>query len=176
MAEIATLARPYANAVFDIAKSAGDLDRWSRSLGFLATASADEQIKILLDAPEVSEQRKAHQLIEVCGDELTEAAKKFVQVLAKNKRLPLIEAMASGTPVLTSNTTSLKEVAGDSGFTVDPLDVDAIRGGLFALLEDKTLAAAYRDKGLTRATKFSWTRCAEETLEVYRRVMKHTES
>ncbi len=93
MAEIATLARPYANAVFDIAKSAGDLDRWSRSLGFLATASADEQIKILLDAPEVSEQRKAHQLIEVCGDELTEAAKKFVQVLAKNKRLPLIEAI-----------------------------------------------------------------------------------
>lgn len=87
--------------------------------------------------------------------------------------LPLIEAMASGTPVLTSNTTSLKEVAGDSGFTVDPLDVDAIHGGLFALLEDKTLAAAYRDKGLNRATNFSWKRCAEETLGVYREVMQH---
>ena len=89
--------------------------------------------------------------------------------------LPLIEAMASGTPVLTSNTTSLKEVAGDSGFTVDPLDVDAIRGGLFALLEDKTLAEAYRDKGLNRATNFSWTTCAEETLGVYRKAMYKTD-
>jgi F-type H+-transporting ATPase subunit delta len=93
MAELATLARPYANAVFDIAKSGGELDRWSRSLGFLAAATADERIGILLDAPEVSEQTKAHQLIEVCGEELSEAAKKFVQVLAKNKRLPLIEAI-----------------------------------------------------------------------------------
>ena len=93
MAEIATLARPYANAVLDIAKSAGELDRWTRSLEFLAAASEEEQIQILLDAPEVSEQRKAHQLIEVCGDELMEAAKKFVQVLAKNKRLPLIVAI-----------------------------------------------------------------------------------
>ncbi len=90
--------------------------------------------------------------------------------------LPVIEAMASGTPVLTSNTTSLKEVAGDCGFTVDPLDVDAIRGGLFALLEDKTLAAAYREKGLTRSTQFSWARCAGETLEVYRRAMRRHEN
>jgi len=93
MAEVATLARPYANAVFGIAKAAGELDRWSRSLEFLTAASADEQMSVLLEAPDVPEERKAFQLIEVCGQELSEAAKKFVQVLAINKRLPLMEAI-----------------------------------------------------------------------------------
>ena len=91
MAELATLARPYANAVFSVAKQAGELDRWSRLLEFLATASADEQMKILLEAPDVAEEQKAFRLIDVCGEELNESAKKFVHVLASNKRLGLIE-------------------------------------------------------------------------------------
>ena len=91
MAELATLARPYANAVFSVAKNSGELDRWSRTLAFLAAATADEQMTILLEAPDVAEQQKAFRLIDVCGDELSEPAKKFVHVLAGNKRLPLIE-------------------------------------------------------------------------------------
>jgi F-type H+-transporting ATPase subunit delta len=91
MAELATLARPYANAVFSIAKQSGELDRWSRALEFLAVATADEQMKTLLEAPDVAEERKAVQVIEVCGEELNEGAKNFIQVLAVNKRLVLIE-------------------------------------------------------------------------------------
>ena len=92
MAELATLARPYANAVFSVAKQAGELDRWSRLLEFLATASADEQMKILLEAPDVAEEQKAFRLIDVCGEELNESAKKFVHVLASNKRLAAARA------------------------------------------------------------------------------------
>jgi F-type H+-transporting ATPase subunit delta len=90
MAELATLARPYANAVFGIAKQSATLDGWSRALEFLAVATADDQMTLLLQAPDIAEQQKALRLIEICGDELNEQMKKFVQVLAINKRLPLI--------------------------------------------------------------------------------------
>jgi F-type H+-transporting ATPase subunit delta len=93
MAELATLARPYANAVFAVAKQDGDLERWSRMLGFLAVASSDPQVKLLLDSPEVADEQKAFRLSEVCGDELNDRARKLAQVLARNKRLDLIDQL-----------------------------------------------------------------------------------
>ena len=94
MAELATLARPYANAVFSVAKQADELDRWSRMLAFLSAAAGDEQMTVLLDAPEIGEEQKAFRLIDVCREELSDRAKKFVQVLAANKRLPLLAEIA----------------------------------------------------------------------------------
>lgn len=90
MAELATLARPYANAVFALARESGELDRWARMLEYLAVASVDPQLMVLLEAPEVAEEHKAFRLAEVCGAELNDRARKFVQVLATNKRLPLL--------------------------------------------------------------------------------------
>lgn len=94
MAELATLARPYAKAVFAIAKAGDQLDRWSRMLEFLAVASSDRQMKLLLDSPDTDEELKAQKLISVCGDELNEQAKKFVGVLADNKRLGLVDEIS----------------------------------------------------------------------------------
>jgi len=90
MAELRTLARPYANAVFAVARQDGDLERWSRMLGLLAVASADPQVKVLLDSPDVADEQKAFRLAEVCGDELNHGARQLAQVLARNKRLDLI--------------------------------------------------------------------------------------
>ncbi len=90
MAELRTLARPYANAVFAVARQHGDLERWSRMLALLAVASVDPQVKVLLDSPEVASEQKAFQLAEVCGDELHHGARKLVEVLARNKRLHII--------------------------------------------------------------------------------------
>ena len=90
MAELATLARPYANAAFDVAKSDGELDRWSRMLALLAAAADNETVQVLLSAPDVEEVQKAYRLSEICGPELNDRAKRFVQVLAANKRLPLL--------------------------------------------------------------------------------------
>ena len=91
MAELATLARPYANAVFSVAKQDGELERWSRMLGFLAVVAGDSQVKLLLDSPEIADEQKAFRLCELCGDELNDRARKFVQTLAGNKRLDLID-------------------------------------------------------------------------------------
>jgi F-type H+-transporting ATPase subunit delta len=91
MAELATLARPYANAVFATARDEGNLERWSRMLGFLAAAVREPEVRRLIDSPDVSDEQKAFRLADVCGDELNDKARKLVQVLARNKRLGLID-------------------------------------------------------------------------------------
>ena len=75
--------------------------------------------------------------------------------------LPPLEAMACGTPVLTSNVTSLPEVVGDAALMVDPYDVDAIAEGIKRLIEDDNLRRELSQKGLARAKLFSWDRTAE---------------
>ena len=87
--------------------------------------------------------------------------------------LPVLEAMACGAPVLTSNTGATAEVAGAAALLVDPRSVDAIRDGLRALLCDPGLRADLRERGFERAGEFSWQRAAAETHEVYERVVAH---
>jgi alpha-1,3-rhamnosyl/mannosyltransferase len=85
--------------------------------------------------------------------------------------LPPLEAMASGTPVIVSNVSSLPEVVGDAGIQVDPHDVEALREAIRVLSEDDERWEALRSAGLARAARFSWERCARETLAVYRKVL-----
>jgi glycosyltransferase involved in cell wall biosynthesis len=81
--------------------------------------------------------------------------------------LPVIEAMACGTPVLTSNGSSLAEIATGAAWLIDPHDVQAIADGLTRLAIDNELHAQLREAGLARAAQFSWQRAAEETVQVY---------
>jgi glycosyltransferase involved in cell wall biosynthesis len=80
--------------------------------------------------------------------------------------LPVLEAMACGTPVITSDCSSLPEVAGDAALLVDPRQVSAIAGALRHLLRDPTLQTELRTLGLSHAKQFTWERTAEETLSV----------
>ncbi len=81
--------------------------------------------------------------------------------------LPVIEAMACGTPVLTSNGSSLAEIAAGASCLIDPLNVNAIASGLLRLGTDDDLHARLRVAGLARAAQFSWQRAAAETVRVY---------
>jgi len=94
MAELATMARPYANAAFDVAKRDSDLGSWSKALAYLAQAAGEPTVRSLLESPDMEAPVKAQKLIEVCGDALDDRTKRFVQVLASNKRLPLIGEIA----------------------------------------------------------------------------------
>ena len=84
--------------------------------------------------------------------------------------LPVLEAMACGTPVITSNTSSLPEVVGDAGALVDPRDEDELAGAMHTLSTDDARCDALRQAGPVRAASFTWQRCAEATLAVYARV------
>jgi glycosyltransferase involved in cell wall biosynthesis len=84
--------------------------------------------------------------------------------------LPPLEAMASGTPVVTSNLSSLPEVTGDAAVLVDPYDPRAIADGIYSVLTDDSLRRSLRAKGLARARQFSWEQSVRRVHEIYRQV------
>lgn len=87
---------------------------------------------------------------------------------------PVLEAMASGIPVITSDRASLPEVAGDVGIMVDPEDVDGLREQMRRLIEDKAEAARCGALGVVRAGQFTWSNCARKTLAIYRKALQAT--
>lgn len=86
--------------------------------------------------------------------------------------LPILEAMACGTPVVTSNCTAMPELAGDAAVLVDPTCVDSIADGMYRLLTHQTLRANMSKHGLQRASQFSWLETARQTLAVYESICK----
>ena len=80
--------------------------------------------------------------------------------------LPVVEAMACGTPVVCSNASSLPEVAGDAALLVDPLDVEAWAEAMRRVLEDQRLRAELIARGLQQARQFSWGQCARQVLTI----------
>ena len=80
--------------------------------------------------------------------------------------IPVLEAGACGVPVITSNTSSLPEVAGDAALLVDPHDVDAIAEAMNRLVTDEALRTELSRRGLANVQRFSWEKCARETLAV----------
>jgi len=84
--------------------------------------------------------------------------------------LPPLEAMASGTPVITSHVSSLPEVVGEAAVLVDPHDVNELCQAMCRVLEDHDWAESLRVKGLARSERFCWSRCASEHAAVYRQL------
>ncbi len=81
--------------------------------------------------------------------------------------MPPLEAMASGVPVITSNTSSLPEVAGDAALLVDPQSEEELRSAILKVTSAPTLRQSMSEKGLEQARKFSWEQIARDTLKVY---------
>jgi len=85
--------------------------------------------------------------------------------------LPPLESMQCGCPVLTSNNSSLPEVVGDAALTVDARDETGLALAIERICNDETLRAALREKGVRRAERFTWRRCAEATVAAYERAL-----
>ena len=84
--------------------------------------------------------------------------------------IPLTEAMACGTPILTSNVNGLKEIAGDAALLIDPADTESIANGITTILSDSGLRQSLSCKGLERSKYFNWDVCAKNTLALLERV------
>jgi glycosyltransferase involved in cell wall biosynthesis len=84
--------------------------------------------------------------------------------------LPILEAMACGTPVLTSNRSAMSEVAGSAAMLVDPHDVATMADAIQTLARDEPHREALREAGLARAAEFPWSRAAEATVRIYDRI------
>ena len=85
--------------------------------------------------------------------------------------IPILEAMASGCPVITSRSTSTPEVAGDAGILVDPCSTDEIASGMKQLVESSTLCGELRIKGFAQIKKFSWEFTATGVIDAYKRLL-----
>ena len=150
----------------------------------LRRTGVDDDLKLLIIGDEISKlpalrravhRHKLHKQVRFLGYVSNETlailyrlASVFVfPSLYEGFGLPPLEAMASGTPVVTSNVSSLPEVTGDAAVLVDPYDVESIADGMRRVLTDPQLAAEMRRKGLARAREFSWERSVARTREVY---------
>jgi F-type H+-transporting ATPase subunit delta len=90
MTDFTTAARPYANAVYDIANQTSALDSWGDALANLATVVSDVQMSELLNNPEMGKQQKGDMLIKVLGDKLDEQQQNLVKLMAENGRLSIM--------------------------------------------------------------------------------------
>ncbi|HEY5645804.1 MAG TPA: F0F1 ATP synthase subunit delta [Pseudomonadales bacterium] len=130
MAELATLARPYANAVFEVAKKGGELGSWSRMLALLAAAVNNDTVQVLLADPETEEEQKAYRLSAICGDELNDRGRRFVQVLAANKRLALLPEVFELFEALRAEEQSTLDVKVTSAYALSDGEAEKLKAAL----------------------------------------------
>lgn len=95
MAEITTIARPYAQAVFKLASEQKALKRWSEMLGLAAAVASDPEMAKVIDSPRLTGEQVIDIFLAVCGDKLNDAGKNMVRVLADNGRLNLLPDIAA---------------------------------------------------------------------------------
>jgi F-type H+-transporting ATPase subunit delta len=100
MAELSTLARPYAQAVFQLAQDRNELATWSHRLHLLATIAVDPQTRVLLDDPRLARARLEGLFIEVAGEALDVMGRNLVRVLSENNRLALLAEIAAQYEIL----------------------------------------------------------------------------
>jgi glycosyltransferase involved in cell wall biosynthesis len=85
--------------------------------------------------------------------------------------MPLLEAMASGVPIVAARTSSIPEVIGNAGILVDPLNISEMGEAVRRVLTDRSVSSSLREKGMARAREFTWDRAARETLRIYQEVI-----
>ncbi len=133
MAELTTLARPYARAAFEVASSSDQLQSWSDMLRQLANVVSNERVAEMLSSPSLTGDQQAQIVIDLCGDEISGQLQNFISVLSENKRLSLLPEIVGLFDILKAD---------------QELTVDVEISTAFALVEktEEKLAQAIKEK------------------------------
>jgi F-type H+-transporting ATPase subunit delta len=148
MAEIATIARPYANAVFELAKKRRAIDAWSRELAVVAAVAAEPEIKDVIDSPAATSLQKANTLARVCGEDISREGKQFVQILARNKRLHLLTEISEQFEALRAQEQASLEVDVISAYPLDDAEQKRLTEALGRRFEREVLLTSRVDESL----------------------------
>ena len=148
MADLTTLARPYARAAFEVAMAERALPKWSKMLAVAANVSSIDAVKAALSSPTVSAAQLAHTLISICGDELDQKAKNFINLLAENKRLGLLPEIAAIYEGLRANQEKSVDVEITTAFAISSATADKLAAALKARLQRDVKLASKVDSTL----------------------------
>lgn len=171
---------------------------WNKNLINLTQACIDEGIDLVLvgkdfedrsklDHPErksykdflqkFSDNPKVHILGFIPGEELVGVVNLANVILLpsfyEGFGLPILESQVCGIPVITSNISSMPEVAGEGALLVDPYEVSSIRSALRKIIDDSDTSSSLVKKGFENVKKFSWEKTAGQTVDVYKRVLRN---
>lgn len=130
MAELTTVARPYAKAAFQFADENGALAEWSAMLKFLAAVTQQDAVAQFLENPKVTSDRKAEGFRKLCADKLNTAGNNFVSLLAENKRLPALPEISALFETLKSEKELSVDTVITSAFPLSPEQTNKLADSL----------------------------------------------
>ncbi|MFT4671098.1 MAG: F-type H+-transporting ATPase subunit delta [Pseudohongiellaceae bacterium] len=148
MAEISTLARPYAKAAFQVALQDSSLDAWSKMLSMSAAITINEKVGALLTDPSLSSEQLAAIFIELCADELNDKGRNFVNLLAENKRLVLLPAISEQFDALKANQEKTLNVEVTSAYELSSETLDKLADSLKTRLQRDIILNTNVDQSL----------------------------
>jgi F-type H+-transporting ATPase subunit delta len=148
MAELSTLARPYAKAAFEYAMEAGDLQGWSDSLGTVSSVAKQSSVDQLLSSPSSTASEQAAALTGICGESLSSAGKNFIFILSENRRLKLLPQIAHQFEIMKANQEKAIEVDVASAQPLDEEQQEKLTEALSKKLERKVNMQVSLDKSL----------------------------
>ena len=148
MAELSTLARPYAKAAFEYAADAGDLQGWSTSLATAGAVAQQPAVVKLLSSPSATAAQQASAVIEICGDELNATGQNFIAILSENRRLQLLPQISYQFDIMKANREKAVDVDVVSAHEIDASQQQQLSDALSAKLERKVNMQVSLDKSL----------------------------
>jgi F-type H+-transporting ATPase subunit delta len=148
MAELSTLARPYAKAAFEYAMEAGDLQGWSDSLGTVSSVAKQSSVDQLLSSPSSTASEQAAALTGICGESLSSAGNNFICILSENRRLKLLPQIAHQFEIMKANQEKAIEVDVASAQPLDEEQQEKLTEALSKKLERKVNMQVSLDKSL----------------------------
>ena len=148
MAELTTLARPYAKAAFEHAQAHQQLASWSAMLGLAAAVSQDDTMQRVLKAPRLTSTEKATTFVEVCGDKFDAQARNFLSIVSENNRMELLPEIADMFELYKAEQEKSVDVDVTSAFALNDEQQDKLAKVLSARLNREVRLQVAEDKSL----------------------------
>jgi F-type H+-transporting ATPase subunit delta len=153
MAEVITLARPYAHAIYSLAKETDALDVWSEALVFLKSVANDATFQATVSAPDIQLTDVEDLFLSICSDQVTEEVRNFIRLLVRNGRLSVLDDVAKQYESLKADDEGVVSAIIKSAFDLDETQVRAITEILSKKLEKKISPSVTTDPNLIGGIK-----------------------
>ncbi len=153
MAEVITLARPYAQALYSLAKETDTLDLWSEALGFLKSVANDATFQSTVNAPDIQVTDVEDLFLSICSDRVSKEVINFIQLFVRNGRLSVLDGVARQYESLKSEDEGVVSAVIQSAFDLDEAQVKAIADILSKKLDKKISPSVTTDPNLIGGVK-----------------------